>query len=401
MSDWTSTGGLDADNWGLPVPATWPPAAVAMNGLGLDGQPSLYAPSYLKANIEGGEKYAWFYTDSTNLGRGFDPSGSDLQVSLPHGDRLTQTRSPYAANQQPLANKQIRWWWNNPHQAIYDAGDGQGFAPHGPSTAWVPQSKSITFPEYGFPSCDRCTNQPNVFYDPKSSESFTPYWSAWESAEGASFRPHRDDLLASLARAALVEYWTSDGHNATSASGLKMIEPTFMAAWNWDARPFPIFPASGLWGDGSNWRAGTWIGGKGPALPVALADPAPVPGPYPTFPTLAGQGWSTICRPIFTTAVAAHASGKESRAARVSAAAWTIELTFDMLSDAVRRDIETIAGFYASREGGALPFVISVAAELGQGASMTCRFADDQADLEEFVATLVALRSLTLRSVKP
>ena len=400
LSDWTSTGGLDALNWSTPAPTTWPPGPAAMNGLGLAGQPSLYAPAYLKANIEGGEKYDWFYADSTNFGRGLDPAGSDLQVSLPDGDRLTQTRGVYAANQQLLANKQIRWWWNNAHQAIYDAGDGLGYAPHGPVTAWVPQSKSITFAEYGFPSCDRCTNQPNVFYDPKSSESFTPYWSAWESAEGSSFRPCRDDLLASLARSAIVEYWTTDGHNATSASGLKMIEPTFMAAWNWDARPFPAFPALGVWGDGANWRAGTWIGGKGPALPPAPPDAAPVAGPYPAFPTLAGQGWTATYTPTFTTGLAAHVSGKESRACRASTAGWTIALTFDVLSDAASHDIETIAGFYDSLEGGALPFVFDLPAELGLGATMTCRFAEDQLDREEFVATLVAVRSLGLLSIK-
>ena len=400
LSDWTSVGGLDALNWTTPAPAPWPPSPTTMNGLGLSGQPSLYTSAYLKANIEGGEKYNWFYADSTNLGRGLDPAGSDLQVSLPDGDRLAQNRSAYAANQQLLANKQARWWWNNPHQAIYDAGDGAGYAPHGPATAWVPQSKSITFAEYGFPSCDRCSNQPNVFYDPKSSESFTSFWSVWESAEGAIFRPRRDDLLASLARSAIVEYWTIDGHNQTSATGLKMIEPTFMAAWNWDARPFPAFPALNVWSDAPNWRAGTWIGGKGPALPPAPPDAVPLAGAYPAFPTLVGQGWSATYTPIFVTQLATHVSGKESRAGRVSAARWTIALTFDVLSDAQRRDIETLAGFYGSLEGGTLPFVIDVPAELGVGGMMTCRFAEDQIDLDEFVATVVALRSLTLLSIE-
>ncbi|MBV8474054.1 MAG: glycoside hydrolase TIM-barrel-like domain-containing protein, partial [Hyphomicrobiales bacterium] len=89
-----------------------------------------------------------------------------LMVSLPEGDRLAQTRSPYFINQQLLANKQLRWWWNNPHQAIYDDGDGTGWSPHGSPTEWAPQSKSICFLEYGFPACDKATNQPNVFFDP-------------------------------------------------------------------------------------------------------------------------------------------------------------------------------------------------------------------------------------------
>ncbi len=250
LSDWTTgTGGLDAANWNAAAPTTWPPSAATMNGLGLAGPPTLSYKPYLKANIEGGEKWSWFYYDGNNLGRGWDLNGSALQVSRPEGDRATQTRAPYYAGQQILANKMLRWWWSNPHQAVYDAGDGQGWVPHGPSTKWVAQSKPITFAEYGFPTCDRCTNQPNVFYDPKSSESFTPYWSAWEPAEGGGYRPVQDDTLASLARDAIVEYWTSDGQNATSAAGVPMIQTAFMCAWNWDARPFPVFPISAFWGD--------------------------------------------------------------------------------------------------------------------------------------------------------
>ena len=399
LSDWTVTGGLDALNWSMPAPTAWPPTPATMNGLGLAGQPKLLDKTYLKANIEGGEKFDWFYADSTNRGRGADPTGSIQQVSLPEGDRLAQARSPYAVNQQILANKQLRWWWANLHVAVYDSGDGQGYAPHGGPTRWIAQSKSITFAEYGFPSCDRCTNQPNVFYDPKSSESFTPYWSFWDATSGGLYRPRRDDTLAALARDAIVEYWTIDGHNMTSAAGVKMIEPTFMAAWNWDARPFPAFPQLGLWGDGPNWPSGTWIGGKGPAFPPASSDAPPAPLPLPTFPVLAGQGWSIVYRPIFVTDLASHVSGKESRAGRVSTRRWEITLVFEAMTDAINRDIEALGGFFAARSGDALPFQMPVTSDLGQGASLTCRFAEDQLDAEEFIQTIVAVRSLSVRSV--
>ncbi len=275
LSDWTSgTGGLDAFNWTAPAPnpAAWPPPPSAMNGLGLSGSPALYSLSYLKANIEGGEKFNWFYADGGDDGLGLDPNGSDLRLSRPQGDRLTQSRKAYAANQQLLANKQLRWWWNNAHQAIYDNGDGQGFAPHGPVTEWVAQSKSISFTEYGFPSCDKATNQPNVFYDPRSSESLTPYWSIWDSVAGGDFRPHDDQEIQLLGLQAVFDYWVTDGHNATSGAGVKMIETSFMSVWNWDARPFPAFPMqSGVWGDAGNWAAGQWLSGKGPFLDAARA----------------------------------------------------------------------------------------------------------------------------------
>ena len=41
----------------------------------------------------------------------------------------------------------------------------------------MPQSKPIWFTELGCPAVDRGSNQPNVFFDPKSSESFVPYFS--------------------------------------------------------------------------------------------------------------------------------------------------------------------------------------------------------------------------------
>jgi hypothetical protein len=74
-------------------PPAWPPPPALMSNLGLSGTPTLYSKAYLKANIEGGEKFNWFYSDSKNLGRGNDPLGSDLQVSLPEGDRLAQLRA--------------------------------------------------------------------------------------------------------------------------------------------------------------------------------------------------------------------------------------------------------------------------------------------------------------------
>ncbi len=401
LSDWTSgTGGLDAANWQVPAPTSWPPTAAAMNGLGLTGAPALRSLVYLKANVEGGEKYNWFYVDSTNDGRGPDPNGSDQQVSRPEGDRLAQVRTPYQPGQQLLANKMLRWWWLNPHRAVYDTGDGQGQVPRGAATQWLPRSKSITFAEYGFPTTDRCTNQPNVFYDPKSSESFTPYWSAWRSAEGGGFAPVLDPALAQLGLQALYEYWVTGGNNAASPAGVAMIEPTFLSAWNWDARPFPTFPMLGsVWGDAANWPAGNWLGGKGPFIAVPVPDTPPASsGSAPTFPALAGQAWSARYRPVFRTRAAAHVSGREARAARRAAVRWEIELSFDVLRMA-DAELQALAGLALAAQGEADVFLVPVPAELGQGASLLCRFADDTTDLEAFMNRLWRTQTLTLVSV--
>ena len=386
LSDWTTgDGGLDATNWLQPAPAgAWPPSPATMNGLGLAGAPTIHSLDYLKANIEGGEKFDWWYADGDNAGPGLDPNGSDLVVSPPQGDRLAQTRSPYFANQQLLANKQLRWWWNNPHQAIYDAGDGLGWAPHGPSTEWTPQAKSFAFIEYGFPACDRATNQPNVFFDPKSSGSATPYWSVWDPIPGGGFAPRRDDALAELALQAIYEYWNVDGRNETSAAGVAMVDFAFSCAWAWDARPFPTFPLlTSQWADAGDWASGNWLNGRGPALAPPASSPAPTPGDYPTFPALATLGWSTHVRPRFATEVADHVSGRATRRSSRAEALYDVELTYQLLrADAPlarRRRSPVSSPQSAARQirfGSAPPSLAEVVGQiLGVGDGTTTRFA--------------------------
>ncbi len=317
LSDWTTgDGGLDARCWLDPAPSgPWPPTSATFSGLGLSGQPTIYSTAYLKTNIEGGQYFNWFYDDGDNLGIGLDPNGTDLRVSLPQGDRLTQSRNAYFANQQILAPKQLRWWWNNNHQAVYDDGDGTGWQPHGPFTEWDPQSKSITFVEYGFASCDRSTNQPNVFFDPASSASSTAFWSIWDPSASTSggYAPRYDDILQTLALQAVYEYWATDGNNATSASGVPMVQTAFMSAWNWDARPFPTFPTLGpVWTDAALWPAGQWINGKGPFLPPLVPDTPPSAGPYLLFPSVPTLGWLMRISPLLLDRLGAACFGARS-----------------------------------------------------------------------------------------
>ena len=106
-----------------------------------------------------------------------------------------RSRNPYYANQQLLANKQFRWWWNNTikrSMTTATASDGRRMARY---TEWVPHEIDH-LAEYGFPACDKGTNQPNVFYSPRSGESLTPFWSTWDPP---GHWPRRDDLLYLLA----------------------------------------------------------------------------------------------------------------------------------------------------------------------------------------------------------
>ena len=72
-------------------------------------------------------------------------------------------RTTQASLAPAYAWKNIQWFWENTH-----------VNPDATPTAWTPESKPIWFTEYGFPSVDGATNQPNVFYDPTSSESYFP-----------------------------------------------------------------------------------------------------------------------------------------------------------------------------------------------------------------------------------
>ena len=349
LSDWTTDGGgLDAENWQAPTPTSWPVNSPATRGFGLSGPPSVYAVGYLQSNIEGGEKFDWFYSEPSNRGAGDDPNGSGLIVSLPDGDRLSQTRSAYYPSQQILGNKQLRWWWNNVHKAVYDT--GSGWAPQGLATPWAPRSRPILFLEYGLPSVDKATNQPNLFYSASSKESGTPYWSIWEAAAGAQLRPLRDDSIAEAALGAIYTYWQSNNENA---AGVAMIEWAFCCVWNWDARPFPTFPERGdVWGDAQNWGTGNWQGPGRTPLAAVLQLPDPAPGAYPMFPTLPPLGWSVFVKPRFATDLARHVSGRETRRPAYSGALYDLELTLQVLrADEPRAEVQTVAGFYQSVGG--------------------------------------------------
>lgn len=381
LSDWTTDDGLDALNWDASPPTAWPVATPAARGFGLSGSPTLRSQAYLAANIEGGEQFDWFYSNSNADGRGLDPNGSGLQISLPEGDRLTQTRGIYSAGQQLLGRKQVRWWWNNIHHAIYDASDGQGWVAHGPATQWTAQQKPIVFVEYGFATVDKCTNQPNLFYDAASSESGTPFWSVWDSADGANWRPRRDDGLADLGLQAIHDYWLAN--NAATGAGVPMILTPFCCAWNYDARPFPTFPLeTAVWGDAGNWPGGNWIGGKANALAIPAGLAAPGAVAYATFPALAGQGWSVHYKPRFSTRVQSHASGRETRSSACAAPLWDIELTFDLLRAAPEyAELQTLAGFFETAAGQGNPFLFAppagaayAGAPLGTGDGATKAF---------------------------
>jgi uncharacterized protein (TIGR02217 family) len=80
--------------------------------------------------------------------------------------------------------------------------------------------------------------------------------------------------------------------------------------------------------------------------------------PPPSFPSLAGQGWSVHKRPVFATLVAGHVSGREVRDALWQYPLWEFELAFDGLaSDATSypglgaQSLQSLMGLFLQAQG--------------------------------------------------
>ena len=235
-ADWTEYGAyISGSDVQFPLDTLW--VSPAVDFVGVDWYPpmadwrdsaehldaseytGLEDPAYLAANIEGGEAFDWYYASAA--------------------DRAAQIRTPiidtahgehWVFRQKDLAN-----WWTNAHYKR--PGGVRASAP----TDWVPSSKPVRLMEIGFPAVDKGANSPNLFYDPKSSESALPPFS-----DGT-----RNDLQQRRGLETALAHWQSQS----------MVEAAFV--WCWDARPYPAFPArSDVWSDGENWQFGHWLNGR-------------------------------------------------------------------------------------------------------------------------------------------
>lgn len=156
--------------------------------------------------------------------------------------------------------KDLKSWWTNPH---YNRIAGVEATT---ATPWVPQSKPFWFMEIGCPAVDKGANQPNVFVDPKSSESVLPFYSS-----GA-----RDDLMQRRLLQAIIEShdpehvgYITTSNPVSALTNQRMIDMSRMHVYAWDARPYPAFPNNEeTWLDAGHWRVGHWINGRTASAPV-------------------------------------------------------------------------------------------------------------------------------------
>ncbi len=162
---------------------------------------------------ESGEGWDYYYTDSVN--------------------RTGKTNYSDAK----FAWKNLEYWWKNTHTN-----------PDLNTTGWTAKMKPVWFAEFGFPSVDGCANQPNVFFDPTSSESFFPRGSKGR----IDFQAQREALNATLD-------YLDTREQISGNTGL--VARRFI--WTWDARPFSFWPdLEGVWQDSILWNTGHWVQGK-------------------------------------------------------------------------------------------------------------------------------------------
>jgi hypothetical protein len=209
---------------------------------------SIYDVDYLRARLGSGEAFDWYYANASA--------------------RLAQARTPIAdgAYGKPwvFRQKDLVSWWSNPHVERVNGVEVR-------TTDWVARSKPIWLTEIGIPAVDKGANGPNVFPDPKSSESAYPPLS----------RGTRDDLMQARALEAIVSRFdpaltgfAAVGNPTSPAYGGRMVDPANVFVWAWDARPWPAFPDfDAVWADGANWQTGHWITGRaeGVALDTLVA----------------------------------------------------------------------------------------------------------------------------------
>ncbi|PCJ28989.1 MAG: hypothetical protein COA94_02995, partial [Rickettsiales bacterium] len=141
-------------------------------------------------------------------------------------DQSDDSKHPLAPE---YAWKNLRYWWENPHKN-----------PDGALTEWVPRSKPIWFTEFGFPSINQATNQPNVFFDPRCIDGGVP-----KGSNG-----NIDFTIQRRAIKAFIEYWKTQEYIGQ------------MFLWTWDARPYPAWPHMRVWRDGNLWEKGHWVNNK-------------------------------------------------------------------------------------------------------------------------------------------
>jgi hypothetical protein len=227
-------GAVGIDNY-MPL-ADWCDADYA--GGNPDGAAGPHDMAALGSCIASGEGFDWYYANS---------------AARSARERTPITDGTYRKD-WVFRPKDLVSWWSNAHY------DRPGGVEAEEPTAWVARSKPIFFTEIGCPAVDKGPSQPNAFPDPKSSEDSIPHF----SNGGRSDAAQRGFLAAHFAHWDASSTTFTEGNNPLSPHyDGRMVDPSRLYLWAWDARPFPAYPQRrDLWADGAAWQTGHWLNGR-------------------------------------------------------------------------------------------------------------------------------------------
>jgi uncharacterized protein (TIGR02217 family) len=135
----------------------------------------------------------------------------------------------------------------------------------------------------------------------------------------------------------------------------------------------------------------------------------------PSFPTLAGQGWSVHKKPRFATLVASHVSGREVRDALYENPIWEFELTFEGMDSSTNaypglgpQSLQSLMGLFLQCQGQYGTFLYSDPTDnevtaggvaTGDGATTTFTLARTLGAFFEPVGWVTAVSNIYLNGV--
>jgi len=198
---------------------------------------------WIRSKVEGGE---------------FSEPGKQKRVAL-IGETLDQVREVMVFGDSGIIASSLperRPEWHAGRRALIwpNGSEAWAMSASSPENLRGPQFDCVWADEFGCPAINKGANQPNVFYDPKSSESALPFFS-----DGSV-----DTLLQLQYLRATFSHWQDAQNNPQSEIYFgPMVDLDNSHVWAWDARPWPDFPNRlNVWSDGENHARGHWITGR-------------------------------------------------------------------------------------------------------------------------------------------
>ena len=276
-------------------------------------------------------------TDGTNDGRG--PRSERLRPAVSRcreGDRLAQARNPYYAESAIARQQAAALVVEQPapgdlRRPTVGLGCRTGRRPNGRrSRNRSPCSNMASRRRQGDQPAERVFRRRSRATARRPTGRSGDDRPAAATCRSATTRSPRSRCRRSM------NIGTSTATTRRRRAGVVMLHWAFSCVWNWDARPFPIFPArwSAMGRRAATGRPATGSTGAGPALAARRRRrPPPAPGAYRELPDAVDARLVDAChgrasRPDSPTMSRAARARATSRASRY----YDIELTYEVVA---------------------------------------------------------------------